>query len=224
MRRLSGLILLALMALSLISCSNRQSEWRSKITVNVETPNGIVSGSSVTREVASLTSGALVPPEARGGGHGRFGEAVVVEVAPGKYLFALLPGSMDTAPELDAAHVFFPGQPPADTDAKFATLRESRQIPANLYPMLVTFDDINVPASVKLVDPKNIAASFGAGYRLKDMTLEITDEAVTDGSVDSVLPWLAEHKGRLKPTSKTNLRDVSPEENLRRSNFKDIQP
>ena len=177
----------------------------------------------MTREVASLTSGALVPPEARGGGHGRFGEAAVVEVAPGKYLFALLPGSMDTAPELDAAHVFFPGQPPAETDAKFATLRESRQIPANLYPMLVTFGDINVPASVKLVDPKNLAASFGPGYRLKDMTLEITDEAMTEGRVESVLTWLAALEDRVKPTNKKYENELNAEEKLYASNFKDLR-
>jgi hypothetical protein len=223
MNRLIGLVLLGLAAIALTSCTNRQTEWRSKITVNVETPGGLVSGSSVTREVASHTSGALVPPEARGGGHGRFGEAVVVEVAPGKFLFALLPG-LDTAPELDSAHVFFPGQPPAEMDAKFATLRESRVIPANLYPMLVTFGDVKDPKSVKIVDPKNLAASFGPGYRLKDMVLEITDEAVTEGRVDSVLTWLVDHKGRLIPTSNKKLRDVTPEENLRRSNFKDTQP
>jgi hypothetical protein len=185
MKHLFALVLLGLATLSLTSCSNRQTEWRSKITVDVETPNGLVSGSSVTREVASLTSGALVPPEARGGGHGRFGEAVVVEVAPGKYLFALLPSP-------DSAHVFFPGRPPAEMDAKFATLRESRAIPANLYPMLVTFGDVNNPKSVKKVDPKNLAASFGAGYRLKGMTLEITDEALTEGAVEAALEWICE--------------------------------
>ena len=53
-------------ALPLTACTNSKTEWNSKITVEVETPHGLVSGSSVTRETASFASGALVPGEARG--------------------------------------------------------------------------------------------------------------------------------------------------------------
>lgn len=60
-------------------------------------------------------------------------------------------------------------------------------VPEYQYPMLVTFDDITDPASVRLVDPSNLAASFGPGVRLKSVTLEVTDEAVTAGVVENVL-------------------------------------
>ena len=89
--------------------------------------------------------------------------------------------------------------------------------------MLVTFGDINVPASVKLVDPKNLAASFGPGYRLKDMTLEITDEAMTEGRVESVLTWLAALEDRVKPTNKKYENELNAEEKLYASNFKDLR-
>lgn len=64
-------------------------------------------------------------------------------------------------------------------------------VPAYQYPMLVTFDDITDPASVKLVDPADLAATFGPGVRLKSVTLEVTNEAVTDGVVEEKLDWLA---------------------------------
>jgi hypothetical protein len=47
--------------------------------------------------------------------------------------------------------------------------------------MLVTFKDIADPTSVVLVDPDDLAASFGAGYRLKAITVQVTDKPVTVG-------------------------------------------
>ena len=56
--------------------------------------------------------------------------------------------------------------------------------------MLVTFDDISKPETVRRVNPADLAAVFGEGVRLKAVTLEITEEAVTEGRVVPVLPWL----------------------------------
>jgi hypothetical protein len=55
------------------------------------------------------------------------------------------------------------------------------------WPMLVTFDDITRPETVRRVDPEDLAAMFGEGVRLKAVTLEITDEVVTEGRVEGVL-------------------------------------
>lgn len=63
-------------------------------------------------------------------------------------------------------------------------------VPAYQYPMLVTFGDVTDPLSVKMVDPKDLAASFGTGIRLKSVTLEVTDEPVTEGVVVEKLRWL----------------------------------
>ncbi len=56
--------------------------------------------------------------------------------------------------------------------------------------MLVTFDDITKPQTVREVDSEDLAAVFGEGVRLKALTLEITREAVTEGRVEGVLGWL----------------------------------
>ena len=56
----------------------------------------------------------------------------------------------------------------------------------------MTFGDIADPASVRLVDPGDLGASFGPGVRLKAVTLEVTEEAVTEGVVEGVLGWLSE--------------------------------
>jgi hypothetical protein len=51
----------------------------------------------------------------------------------------------------------------------------------------VTFGDIKDPTSVARVDPDDLAASFGAGVKLKAITVEITDDAVTTG-IEKRLP------------------------------------
>ncbi len=57
----------------------------------------------------------------------------------------------------------------------------------DLIPMLVTFDDITKPQTVREVDPEDLTAVFGEGVRLKAVTLE-----VTEGRVEGVLGWLDE--------------------------------
>lgn len=39
------------------------------------------------------------------------------------------------------------------------------------------------------MDPENLAAVFGEGVRLKAMTLEITEHAVTEGRVETLPFW-----------------------------------
>ncbi|MCP4081491.1 MAG: hypothetical protein GY743_14690, partial [Planctomycetaceae bacterium] len=70
------------------------------------------------------------------------------------------------------------------------------------YPLLVTFTDINDPASVKRVDRYDLEKHFGAGVKLKAVTLEITGEPVTKGAVEKVLGWLLDvgkERGQLIP-------------------------
>ncbi|MCP4071882.1 MAG: hypothetical protein GY742_09120, partial [Hyphomicrobiales bacterium] len=69
------------------------------------------------------------------------------------------------------------------------------------YPLLVTFTDINDPASVKRVDPYDLEKHFGTGVKLKAVTLEITGEPVTKGEVEKVLGWFYE-VNRMVPREK----------------------
>jgi len=59
-------------------------------------------------------------------------------------------------------------------------------------PDLVTFTDINDPKSVIEVDPNNIQATLGSNLAWNEITLESTDEAVTEG-IEARLPWLGEY-------------------------------
>ena len=178
------------------------TSWNQRLTMVIETPQGEVWGAAVTRVTKTASSGSLVLPEARGVRSEVTGEAVVVEVAPGRFLFALLSGSDEE--KRDATHWVYPaydlgaavgfeGRPSYDgamTKLGMQQLDVPVPLPPEGWPMLVTFDDITKPETVREVDPKNLAAVFGEGVRLKAVTLEITEEAVTVGRVDALLPWL----------------------------------
>jgi hypothetical protein len=45
------------------------------------------------------------------------------------------------------------------------------------------------PKTVMLVDPNDIGATLGPGVKWRQITLEITDEPVTEG-IEMKLPWL----------------------------------
>jgi hypothetical protein len=43
---------------------------------------------------------------------------------------------------------------------------------------------------VRQADPANLAATFGEGFKLRAIKLEITGERVTEGEVEKVLGWI----------------------------------
>jgi hypothetical protein len=142
------------------------------------------------------------------------GEAVAVDLPNGKTLFALLrsPRDVDWAARIVAQVA--PRIPHKRGEERFDNVLlvkgvvelppqgwpEKLPVPAfDGYPMLVTFGDLADPTSVARVDPDDLAASFGAGVRLKRITVELTDDPVTTG-IEERLGWLSEYpEPRLDP-------------------------
>ncbi len=216
-------VLLSAAALPLAGCWGSTYEWNQKLTLVVQTPQGEVTASSVIH--ASYTYGQM-PMSGNDMSGGYTGEAVVLKFNNGKYLFALL--NADRTDEYHRLLLTFAADLPDDREAGFAAitkLRGAKPLSTYLYPMLVTFTNINVPKSVKQVMPNDLASHFGAGYSLKSITLEVTDEPVTVGKLEAVIPWVVEHKGRiLSPDIRLgpglhNASEVLPIEKLNRVNF-----
>ncbi|MDP8998416.1 MAG: hypothetical protein M3O03_15660 [Pseudomonadota bacterium] len=168
------------------------STWNRKLTVTVITPSGQKSGYAVQQETLGPKGGAWAPPEATGAAYSLRGEAVVVEAAPGKYLFLLIGERHPHTPT-----ILFPGQAPLDVAARISWTSGVHVVPKDEYPLLVTFDDINDPKTVREVKPDDLAATFGPGYALKFITLEITNEKLTEGVVEKVIPWVTELRGAI---------------------------
>ena len=171
----------------LSGCTWNNKTYSQKVKVTVITPDGEKSGSAVSQiDVSvgySLGAGEMAQANVKG-------EATVVDLGQGKYLFALLSEHTKVL-----AGVVFPNGA-GKKDGPKEIPRGDVAGTANKYsvfPMLVTFTDIKDPKSVKEVKPSDLAGAFGAGYSLKRITLEITDEKVTEGVVEKVLGWIADY-------------------------------
>ncbi len=170
-----------------------------RITIDVETPEGLKTGSSVHEVVFSLepcplcnTSGPKFRRHVRS-------EAVVVDLGERGTLFALLNGGGGNYPEADPVTPFILEKLfglKEDKDWRGAEAvrvlgRASGQadIPQNLLPFMVRFRDLNDPKTVERVDPDNLAASFGPGVKLNKAMIEITRDSVTT-RIGKRLTWL----------------------------------
>ena len=178
------------------------------MTVTVDTPDGPQTGSTVIE--SKITAGTSFG-DASGIQFGLRGEAVAVTLPNGKVLFALLQPEKGRDAAFYHAHLLARA---ACGDAKTTVrpdpglcgsgkweefrpwAREHRlsvELGESLYPMLVTFRDIADPLSVELIDPANVTASFGAGYRLSRISLQVTDEGVTTGLREKIR-WLGGYR------------------------------
>lgn len=180
--------------------------YRFRMTVEVETPQGLKTGSSVM-EITSYKTMKLTSEEHAGGGDFR-GEAVVVDL-PGGPLFALLkndgtgqPLDVNVTPAL-APHATF-----RTVDDYVATVGElggmfgsaTAELPRANWPLLVRFRDINDPKSVEKVSPE------AAG--VKRIVVETTSDAVTTG-IEKRLGWLAEYLDRHLDGTSASIEDLT---------------
>ncbi|WP_230293242.1 hypothetical protein [Croceicoccus sp. Ery5] len=206
-RWLAVLITVLTTIFALAGCGYQHETFRYRLTIEVDTPQGLRRGSSVIEVSMSQTGdGALTLPEASGVRLKMRGEAVTVEMPDGQLLFALLRSKDD----IDAAKLW-PFQIEANPGFKgeYAGIRNARhmeeqrargELPRHvgsghyrrsIWPMLVTFGDLSDPTSVEEVDPDNLAETFGEGITLRRITVEMTDDPVTTG-IEQRLRWLSD--------------------------------
>lgn len=163
--------------------------WRYKLTILVETPDGIKTGAAV-REVYASEQPGFMGVSARTH-YSVKGEAVVVDLGDGKYLFSIM--------DIDGSYLLvdkaFPFSEAHNIDhiRYYASLTGKRDMPLNS-TAFVTFKDINNQMTVKSVNPFNLEKSFGVGVKLKDVVIEMTDEPLT-WEIDKYLPWLSDLHG-----------------------------
>jgi hypothetical protein len=186
-----------LLLLGLTACQPSNS-WHQKLTVTVDTPDGQVSASSVSEVHFTFAEDSwFCCAPGVGQDSGQSGEAVTVQVAPKKFLFALIEERQQRL-ALTALLDERAGATPTKKDAdKVQASRQTVEVGRKFYPTFVTFADINDPKSVILVNPERFSDVFGPGYALKSITIAVTDEPLTQGTVDMLLPWLPNYYDKL---------------------------
>lgn len=201
--------------------SKRWPNYRYRLTVEVDTPEGVKSGSTVI-EVETAMSGPNNIPTPGSLYRTARGEAVTVDLGTRGLLFALIqsewaanalmstvthltPDEMRNLPEGTSEFeilmkrlmaVPYEQERPLPRYIQFGVVPPALSGPPNGYPILVRFDDPALPKTVELVDADNLAASFGKGVQLRSVTVARTETAMTSGIVNR-LPWLKTLRGGL---------------------------
>ena len=168
-----------------------------RLTVEVETPDGIKSASGVM---------AVHPDRSysRGGQTRTNGDAVFVDLGGGKNLLALL-AHIDQSVDLDGMnYMALRAYNVAGRKVSFNDMtRMTGAVPLTgaLIPVLVTFISPDDPATARAVPPDDLEAALGKGFRLHGISAEVVPnglwpldfggplgEPVTRG-IEAKLPW-----------------------------------
>jgi hypothetical protein len=187
-----------------------------RLTVTMQTPEGEVRGSTV--RAVKLPNGRplLDLPEA-GSGIDVVGEAAIIDLGEKGKVFALISDS--SWRELRYTFDYSPSLKYSIAERNKMKIEYYNNLPKHQKktlelhnrPQMVWFENISDPKSVKLVyqsittkpngtewiEDDHSAELFGGDYAVKSMTVEITDEPVTWGVVEKLLPWIWEYKNKL---------------------------
>ena len=199
----------ALASASIASCSiaDDTPSYRYRLKVEIETPEGLRAGSSVIEVDTAVSTGIPTP----GAVQTRYrGEAVAVDLGERGTLFALMQSNERRDWAAQVMFLLAPSGVNSEGDrflGRYQNMLKMRQEIAlpRLYnasryerastgiPTLVTFKDMSDPQSVQRVDPENLAELFGEGVILRTISVQMTDEPVTD-RIESHLTWLDEYR------------------------------
>lgn len=164
-------------------------DFQRTLTIEVMTPDGPVKSVNTARLL--YTQGPSFGfVDGASGSWKNFGEAPVVDLGNGQYLFALFDSS--TSVVFDAAeYADF-----LDTGDRWRDVRKIDRargvvwdVPIDIMPDLITFRDQSDFTSAMIVDPTNLAETVGPGFELVGMKVEVTNEPTTSGLI---LPLLSE--------------------------------
>ena len=203
------------MDLALLSGCRSPKSYRVRMIVDVETPGGIRSGSAVF-EIRAVRNAATLPDE-RASSSTLRGEAIAIDLPGGRTYFALLRparGAFEMQGPITAA---LDPEYRGGSESFLASLERlsapamvgrSAALPSESWPLLVTFRDPAVPASVGPPE---------AGTQIRAVRLVVTDEPVTTG-IERRLPWVDGLRGYLGGPKV--LRDPSLANNLTATHFK----
>ena len=193
-------------AISLSSCKLEclAKSYRYRLTIKVEKNGEIHSGSSVI-ELNTIWTGFLlgIDNTQKFETHAR-GEAVFVDLGKGDNLLALLDDepywkstkmlpsfvilgeqtARKQSPYFDLLTTTFP-EKLSDAKDKIYTVRPDQ------LPTLVRFRNLSDPMTIEEVDPTNFTKSYGGDAVLREISLVITQDPVSNRIVNDI-PWLTQ--------------------------------
>ena len=198
----------------LAGCTLRSETFRYKLTLSLNTPDGVKTGSVVNEVTESEVYGF---PQGKGYPYHQRGQALFVDLGKGrKPLIALLrepcrPGeasycSSRSHQQMDFG--YYAGDGPfgiflshdnethSDPERQFDAIVRWRNQHAHVdlgleeLPELITFEDVNDPLSVRSVDPSRLEDAFGPGVSWNSRTVDVVDVSTpVVFDLETKLPW-----------------------------------
>lgn len=185
---------------------------RYRLTAEVETPEGIQTG-SVVNDILFYTQPTTLTQGSVGRGNRVRGEALVVDLGERGKLFGLLIGKLsdgstgDPRPAQMILDLYAPDWRNGEAGYRHAIsilkpTETPQALPKKYWPFFVTFRDPGDPTTVESVDTDNLADRFGSGVKLTRMTTQLVDAGTwpLDGiglsgtprtsKIEELLPWL----------------------------------
>lgn len=178
----------ATFAIGLTGCGSYIGKsYRFRLTVEADTPQGIVSGSSVY-EVNAKKLVRLSAEERRGSG-GTRGQALILELPSGPVFVTLKMPTTGYHLGYRATEAFVPQTKSGDINDYLAALGElggwsahyTAELPREDWPLMVRFGDVDLPTSAEPVDPDAIGVNR--------ILLETTRDDVSTG-IERRLKWM----------------------------------
>lgn len=162
---------------------------RFRLTIEIQTPDGVKSGSSVI-ETSAWESGDWGPIEARGIRRSFKGRAVYVDLGSGRNLVALLafgPNGQDQSKLFRLVSAALAPGRTVDWKEEYL-LKGAGVLPSDYTPTLITFADLANPQTASILDRSDLGKAFGPGFSFLQARLETTNEPVSL-AIEKVLPW-----------------------------------
>ena len=212
------LFVMTLAAIVLSSCgfSYDTSSYRFRLTIEVDTPQGLRTGSTVYQIEAGRNWAPL--PDMNSRYIRTYGEAASVDLGNGAKLFSLLKTTSQfeelsglSLVSLDK-HYLKDEYDPIDAAERLDDADSARAVvPIEDYPLLVAFPDPSDHTSMVMVDPRDAAATLGPRYAIQRIVVELTDDPVPD-TIKQQLPWLEPvgREGAIIPSNTPFLKDAKP--------------
>ena len=210
-------VVLLVVAVTLSYAMGEKSEktysWRYKMTVEIETPEGIKTGSAV-REVTEI----FIPTYNKDPRDPKYsvgqtmkGEAVVVDLGKRGIVFSLLKGPL-LGVDYGATIPFyvFSGPPGRTVEGAeyYSQLKAKTVLDPTHYPMFITFTDMNDPKTIVSIlefkpnttyprqysiEKNEFEKYFGKDVSLKSVIIEMTNEPVLS-KIGGFIPWFGSKK------------------------------
>ncbi|MFK5977639.1 MAG: hypothetical protein QM488_01975 [Rhizobiaceae bacterium] len=169
---------------------------RYQLSVEVETPTGTKTGIGVLESIIEYQVQFL--PNVPSSLTRIRGEAIPIDIGNGRYLFITLRQDSKRKGSRSAIGLALANLSPSKVKYPESRMKDYwirannsplRHLVPNQLPLLVTFTDINDPASLQRVEPDELEKYFGAGVRFGEVTLEIVNESVSSGRIEKTLAW-----------------------------------